>query len=246
MHESGVEQRLNPAPSQRCGAWASRGWRAPVERWRTLEGQHRQFAKGAGMTTIQKWTGREARLLREAMRMSVRDFAGRLGVSARAVSKWEAGGERMVPRPDSQSILDTVLENSPSNARIRFEQLLGGRADRHGELEVPSGQIAILPNAEGSALRDNPGSRSAPPSVFSDDGEAVEDVFGVLSRIQKLHRGMVHPEVIRQLDDNARRVVTQYEAQNHSTLVPVLLKQRALVEEILGECSHPSQQQKLY
>ena len=65
-----------------------------------------------GVATIRKWTGREARALREALRMSIRDFAARLGVSERAVSKWEAGGAAMTPRPDSQALLDTTLELS--------------------------------------------------------------------------------------------------------------------------------------
>ncbi|WP_018785312.1 DNA-binding transcriptional regulator [Micromonospora sp. CNB394] len=43
------------------------------------------------MTTVQKWTGRETRMLRHALRMSIRDFAEHLGVSERTVSKWEAG-----------------------------------------------------------------------------------------------------------------------------------------------------------
>lgn len=77
------------------------------------------------MTAIQKWTGREARVLREAMRMSVRGFAAHLGVSDRAVSKWEADGEKMVPRPDSQAMLDTALERASAEARDRFELLLG-------------------------------------------------------------------------------------------------------------------------
>ena len=198
------------------------------------------------MTAIQRWTGREARALREATRMSVRDFASRLGVSARAISKWEAGGERMVPRPDSQSILDTVLESAPPNVRSRFEQLLNIQANRDGGLEVSARQISILPHAEGSALRDNPGSGLGAAPRLTDNRGAAEDAFGVLSRIQKLHRGTVHPEVIRELKDNARRVVTQYETQDHSVLVPVLLKQRALMEEILDECRHPSQQQELF
>ena len=63
---------------------------------------------GADVTTIQKWTGRETRALREATRMSVRQFAIRLSVSDRAVSKWEAGAEDCVPRPDSQAMLDAA------------------------------------------------------------------------------------------------------------------------------------------
>jgi transcriptional regulator with XRE-family HTH domain/tetratricopeptide (TPR) repeat protein len=197
------------------------------------------------VTAIQKWTGREARALREAMRMSVRDFASRLGISARAVSKWEAGGERMVPRPDSQSILDTVFETAPPNVRSRFEQLVGIEADRSGALDVSAGRVSIRPHAEGSALRDDPASGTA-ASPLSTNDRGAEDAFNILGRIQKLHRCTVHPEVIYQLKDNTRRVVTQYEAQDHSVLVPVLLNQRALIEAVLDECRRPSQQQELF
>jgi transcriptional regulator with XRE-family HTH domain len=191
------------------------------------------------------------------MRMSVRDFAARLGISARAVSKWEASGETMVPRPDSQSILDTTLENVSPSVRGRFELLLGSGVDKASEPEVPTDQSPAPqapepPHPEGSGLRDNPGSLIAgflPGSrapLFSIDRGVAEDAFSVLSRIQKLHRGTVHPEVIRQLQDNMRRVVTQYETQSHSALVPLLLKQRALIEVILNECRHPGQQQELF
>jgi formylglycine-generating enzyme required for sulfatase activity/DNA-binding XRE family transcriptional regulator len=79
------------------------------------------------VTTIQKWTGREARWLRESARMTVRDFAQVLGVSDRAVSKWEAGGEEYVPRPDSQAMLDTMLEQKVSaDARARFAATIDG------------------------------------------------------------------------------------------------------------------------
>ncbi|SHL23292.1 helix-turn-helix domain-containing protein [Actinacidiphila paucisporea] len=72
------------------------------------------------MVTVQTWTGREARLLRAAMRMSIRDFAAHLGVSDRVISKWEAGGENYTPRPDSQAVLDTALARSSGEIRARF------------------------------------------------------------------------------------------------------------------------------
>lgn len=76
--------------------------------------------------TVAKWTGRETRALREAMRMSIRDFAEFLGVSDRAVSKWEAGGADYVPRPGTQEILDGCLARKASeDERQRFEMLLG-------------------------------------------------------------------------------------------------------------------------
>ncbi|SDN09463.1 helix-turn-helix domain-containing protein [Actinacidiphila guanduensis] len=77
------------------------------------------------MVTVQSWSGREARLLRAAMRMSIRDFAAHLGVSVRVISKWEAGGEDYCPRPDSQAVLDTALARSTDEIRVRFAEALG-------------------------------------------------------------------------------------------------------------------------
>lgn len=76
------------------------------------------------MTTVRRWTGHEARALRAALRLSVRAFAEHLGVSARAISKWEAGGRSTSPRPDSQAILDTALSRADDDARHRFELLI--------------------------------------------------------------------------------------------------------------------------
>lgn len=73
---------------------------------------------------VQRWTGRESRALREAKRVSVRQFARELGVSDRAVSKWEAGGQNYTQRPDSQAILDTALRKVDDETRERFEMFL--------------------------------------------------------------------------------------------------------------------------
>ncbi|GAA4660977.1 MULTISPECIES: helix-turn-helix domain-containing protein [Amycolatopsis] len=74
--------------------------------------------------TAHHWSGREARLLRHALRLSVRAFAGYLGVAARTVAKWESGGALTVPRPDTQAILDTALARAEPEARRRFDLLL--------------------------------------------------------------------------------------------------------------------------
>jgi DNA-binding transcriptional regulator YiaG len=47
-------------------------------------------SEGVAVATVPLWSGREVRALREARRMSVREFAAHLGVSDRMVSKWEA------------------------------------------------------------------------------------------------------------------------------------------------------------
>jgi transcriptional regulator with XRE-family HTH domain len=77
------------------------------------------------VATVRQWTGRETRLLREAMRRSIRDFAGHLGMSERTISKWEQAGEELSPRPDTQAVLDTALDQAPDDAKARFFQALG-------------------------------------------------------------------------------------------------------------------------
>lgn len=95
------------------------------------------------MTTVRYWTGKEVRALRAAQRMSVREFAAHLGVSARIVSRWEAAGESIHPRPVNQAALDTSLAQAGANVRARFSLLVdtstglddatesGGRVFRH-------------------------------------------------------------------------------------------------------------------
>ncbi|MFJ1756639.1 NB-ARC domain-containing protein [Kitasatospora sp. NPDC088134] len=97
------------------------------------------------MGTVQRWSGREARALREALRMSVRAFAAHLGVSDRTVSKWEAGGEQLFPVPDSQALLDTVLDRADPDAVERFREILGVPDPRRA---TTVGSYALAPSPE--------------------------------------------------------------------------------------------------
>lgn len=83
------------------------------------------------MTAVRRWTGSEARALRIALRFSVRAFADHLGVAARTISKWEAGGPTTFPRPDSQAILDVVLARADGVAQQRFEMLCRSADSSH-------------------------------------------------------------------------------------------------------------------
>jgi hypothetical protein len=73
------------------------------------------------------------------MRLSVRGFAGYLGVAVRTVAGWEAGGTGIVPRPEMQAALDTALQRAGQDASDRFRQLLVERADWHPDAG-PSGR----------------------------------------------------------------------------------------------------------
>ncbi|MBM0236874.1 helix-turn-helix transcriptional regulator [Micromonospora sp. ATA32] len=72
------------------------------------------------MTTVHRWTGRETRALRQALRMSIKDFSAHLGVAERTVSKWEAGQDNVRPRPEMQAALDTALGTAAEDVRDRF------------------------------------------------------------------------------------------------------------------------------
>lgn len=77
------------------------------------------------IATVQLWSGREVRALREAKRMSIRAFAAHLGISERMVSKWEKGGENIHPRPVNQHALDSSLAASSADVQARFVNLIG-------------------------------------------------------------------------------------------------------------------------
>lgn len=91
------------------------------------------------MAAVRLWTGREARALRRALRMSVRAFAEHLGVAVRTVSKWEQYGQATEPRPDTQAILDTALARADAAEQMRFHLLLAetGALTRSAEFLAP-------------------------------------------------------------------------------------------------------------
>lgn len=76
------------------------------------------------MVSVRQWTGREASVLRAALRMSMRAFAEHLGVALRTVAKWESLGAETQPRPDTQAILDTALARADAAVHARFEAVL--------------------------------------------------------------------------------------------------------------------------
>ena len=77
----------------------------------------------------------------------------------------------------------------------------------------------------------------------ADRGES-EDTSDVLGRMQKHHRAIVNPEIMRQVQDNLN--LSGYESLDHSSLVASLVKQRGWIESLLDECSHPAQRRRLF
>jgi 8-oxo-dGTP pyrophosphatase MutT (NUDIX family) len=73
--------------------------------------------------TAEKWTGRTARLLQDAFRMTNDEFAERLGISTRTVVRWHSN-PALQPRMEMQQLLDTTYERADATVRNRFRQLL--------------------------------------------------------------------------------------------------------------------------
>jgi|GEM_PF-1901037 len=77
-----------------------------------------------GMTIVARWTGAHALCLRNAMRLSQREFAHWLGVGSRTVGEWESRGSAYVQRKALQEALDAALTRVPTDVRHRFQELL--------------------------------------------------------------------------------------------------------------------------
>jgi transcriptional regulator with XRE-family HTH domain len=89
------------------------------------------------MAPVQRWTGAEAKALRQAMRLSVRDFAEHVDVDRRTVNKWEARGSSITLLPDSQGLLDSALQLADEEVRARFAQAVQGNQRPERPAVVP-------------------------------------------------------------------------------------------------------------
>jgi 8-oxo-dGTP diphosphatase len=71
---------------------------------------------------VETWTGRTATALQAALRMTNEQFAAHLDVSVRTVAGWHAE-PGIVPRNDTQQLLDTAYERAPASVLRRFAAL---------------------------------------------------------------------------------------------------------------------------
>jgi hypothetical protein len=101
------------------------------------------------MTTVRRWTGAETKALRQAMRLSIRDFAAHIDVGVRTVARWESRGAGITLTPDSHGLLDTAFARVSEEVKQRFAAALV--ADERTECsEIPPAPTSTEP---GSALQ---------------------------------------------------------------------------------------------
>src|ERR1700692_4276647 len=88
------------------------------------------IGKPAQTQVVASWTGGQADLLRQSLRMTNESFAEYLGVGVRTVAYWRKRPET-VPRPAIQETLDAALEGASDRTKAQFAQLVerGKHAD---------------------------------------------------------------------------------------------------------------------
>ena len=87
------------------------------------------------MNLVGTWTGQQADALRRASRMSIEDFASKLGASTRTVAGWREHPER-VPQTLMQESLDVVLENASDRVKILFATFTQGEDKQISHVEA--------------------------------------------------------------------------------------------------------------
>ncbi len=88
------------------------------------------------------WTGREANALREAMRLSIDDFAALARISRRSVANWSSRGDAMRLRWDAQRSLDRLLAAASHDVHVRLDHLLAAGHDTRMRLATEPGRGA--------------------------------------------------------------------------------------------------------
>lgn len=154
------------------------------------------------MAIVATWTGAETKALRQAMRLSVRNFAAHLGVDARAVTKWESRGATITLLLETQAIMDTALSQVSDEVQARFTDILNASTSKQAEPgEAPDGASQQIPALVGDATA---------PSVEDIDSLTTEILYSHTSdeAIEQLARATVslaesHTQV------PARRVLKQ-------------------------------------
>jgi transcriptional regulator with XRE-family HTH domain len=190
-----------------------------------------------GVTTMDRWSGRETRLLRHALRLTVRDFAEDLGVSPRTISKWEAGGAAHEPRPELQAALDTMLARATDEQRERFLAAAGRTARPAGTDQAPGHPPPAVPAFRGTSREPL---ASLPGLPRMNVGQLRQ-----LTELVDQARGHVEPELVPYFAERIEDCQTQDGSRGPVQALPSALSVIAAIEVTARQVSVPVRLQLL-
>lgn len=161
--------------------------------------------------SVTKWTGREVRALRtEALRITQREFAERLGFSEAVVRKWESRGDTITLVRQFADAMDTTYRRLDDNQAARFHKALQPHSTVVGTTDNAATAVQIrLPD-----LRKALDTHDAPPdgpirsldllraAVASTVRDRLESNYLRLaielpSLLDELHRARLSAELLR-------------------------------------------------
>ncbi|MFC7424507.1 ABC transporter C-terminal domain-containing protein [Nocardia tengchongensis] len=191
--------------------------------------------------------------------MSIREFAAHLGVHERLVSKWEAGGDRVHPRPINQAALDTSLARSDDVVRARFAALIDqpssgpavpGFDVRQGGSELWSGRPApeasYSSDAELLALVDTGAMRGDALAAISERDLIMAAAHEASEHAGRAEGTNVGATLLEQLDADVTRIANEYVHMPPVPMMVEMLRVRRRVYRLLEGHQRPSDTAHLY
>lgn len=160
------------------------------------------------VATVGFWTGAETKALRQAMRLSVRNFAARLGVDARTVTKWENRGVSIELLPETQAIMDTALAQASDEVKARFKQIVAESRAEEGPVDDTGREDPFDPMKRRTLIKF---SLATAASASMGDGVLGQE-RGVM------RRQAVHPELLNHYE-TLTKTYRQLDYQSGSTAV---------------------------
>lgn len=152
--------------------------------------------------------------------MSLRDFAAHIGVNERLVSKWEAGGESVHPRPVNQHALDVTLARADSGVQQRFQRLAAeagislhpvstsSRAGSHAGLEArqPELESGLVPGRGPADQASLACRRVIIGTALDDEAPPDEELLAAAEAVRRevedtLARGTISPARLDRLEE---------------------------------------------
>ncbi|MFJ4658612.1 XRE family transcriptional regulator [Nocardia sp. NPDC088792] len=198
--------------------------------------------------------------------MSIREFAAHLGVHERLVSKWEAGGARVHPRPINQAALDTSLARSDDVVRARFAALIeqpssdrptvpgldvrqGVSDARHGVSDVSYGaaaQASYSSDAELLALVDTGAMRGDALAAISERDLIMAAAHEASEHAGRAESTNVGATTLEQLDADVTRIANDYVHVPPVPMMVEMLRVRRRVYRLLEGHQRPVDTSHLY
>jgi DNA-binding transcriptional regulator YiaG len=122
--------------------------------------------KPAHTQVVASWTGRQADLLRQSLRMTNESFAEYLGVVVRTVAYWRKRPET-IPKAAIQEALDTALERAPDRVKAQFALLAeqSKRANLVNSSGMPDPDTFVPAASSQSAAQAIPQQRIPPDDI---------------------------------------------------------------------------------